>query len=208
VRNRLIAVAAVGVLGVSGLAVAMPALGASPGAQDGEVRTSRIEKVKEALAGLVTDRTLTQDQADKVATTLADTRGMGGFGHGPRGGRGGMDLAVAAKTLKLGEDDLREAMRSGDSLAAVAKKQDVTVQVLVDALVKAAKDRQAEDVKEGRLTQEQADQHAGDLTERVTAWVNGTHEGRGMWRGDGSRGDQPPANGGTTTAQPETSAKS
>ena len=74
----------------------MPALGASPGAQDGEVRTSRIEKVKEALAGLVTDRTLTQDQADTVATTLADTRGMGGFGHGPRGALVERDEVTAA----------------------------------------------------------------------------------------------------------------
>jgi hypothetical protein len=46
------------------------------------------------------------------------------------------------------------------------------------------RDRVAEAVKEGHLTQEQADQRLTDLEQQVTDWVNSTSSG--PW--DGGRG--------------------
>ena len=52
-----------------------------------------IEAIQEALAGLVSDGSITQDQAEEVATTL------GSADLGPRGGHGGggRDLGAAAE---------------------------------------------------------------------------------------------------------------
>src|SRR6185503_9568536 len=78
------------------------------------VLTSRLAKMKSALSGLVSDGTLTQSQADKVAGTL-DSK------------LPNRDMAktrdAAAKALGLTTDKLRAALRSGKSLADVAKDQ-------------------------------------------------------------------------------------
>lgn len=53
------------------------------------------------------------------------------------GGRGGFNLEVAAKTLKLSTDELKKQLQAGKSLADIAKAQGVSKQTLIDALVKA-----------------------------------------------------------------------
>jgi hypothetical protein len=133
--------------------------------------TSRLAHLKEALSGLVSSGTLTQAQADKVATTLDERlpeRGRGGPGRGE-----GLD--AAAKALGMSTADLRTALHSGQSLADVAKTKGVSVDDLVAALVTSAKEHLAEQVKEGRITQAQADQRSSELTERITDRVNRVH---------------------------------
>jgi hypothetical protein len=172
-----------------------PAYGAPAPAQD---QAARVERIKQALAGLVQDKTLTQEQADKVASTLAASgpglgRGPGGP-HGPGGPRAG--LAAAAKALGVSESDLVTALRSGKSLAAVAKEKGVDVQKVIDALVAEAKQRLADAVKDGRLTQAQADQRLKDLTARITERVNSTAPARpgfGPGGGHGRWGGGPEA---------------
>lgn len=200
-RTRIVAATAAGVLGVGGLALAVPALGATAGSQDGGGGISRVEAVREALSGLVRDKTITQGQADKVAEALKDVHG--GSRRGPRGGGpGGMTLSVAADTLRMSEDDLRSALRSGTSPAEVAKARDVGVDTLVDALVEAARKHLAEAVEAGHLTQEQADRRGADLEDRVTGWVEGTHQGRGRGHRGGFGGGP---RSGDSSAAPEAS---
>src|SRR4051794_7705998 len=100
-----------------------PAPPAPPSPQD------RAARIKDALSGLVSDGTITQAQADKVASTLADKlpagrgHGFGGPGGpgGPGGhGPGGARLDAAAKALGVSPEDLRTALRDGKSLADVA----------------------------------------------------------------------------------------
>src|SRR3954454_1474927 len=156
-RKKLIIAATAGVLSLGGLAVAMPA-SADP---DG----SAVDRITKALSGLVSDGSITQEQADEVASTLDEA----GIGHGGGHRGGGPDLSAAATALGMTEDELRTALEpDGTTLADVAGQQGVAVDALVDALVTAQKERIAGAVADGRLTQEQADERLAGLEERVT----------------------------------------
>ena len=178
-RKKLIIATTAGVLALGGgLAFAVPALAGD------ETSTTREDRIRDALAGLVEDGSITDAQADEVATTLAGS-GLGGHGHGHGGSR--LDLSAAATALDLTEDELREALRADDtSLADVAGQQGVEVATLVDALVAAQQERVDQAVEDGDLTQEQADERLADLEERVTERVNSDDWGH---RGPGGRDD-------------------
>ena len=178
-RKKLVVAAAAGALTLTGLAVAVPAVAATD-ETDG-TSTSVVDRIKDALSGLVDDGSITQEQADEVATTL-DGAGFGHHGHG-----GWVGLETAAETLGMTEDELRTALEAeGATLASIAEEQGVAVDTLVDALVTEKQERIAEAVEEG-MPQDVADERLADLEERVTEWVNATHEdmphggGPGWW---------------------------
>ncbi|TFV66970.1 UNVERIFIED_ORG: hypothetical protein E4P37_04410 [Bacillus sp. AZ43] len=174
-RKKLIIATTAGVLALGGgLAFAVPALA------DDETATAREDRIREALADLVEDGSITGAQADEVASTLAQLA-LGGHGGG-----GHLDLSAAATAMDMTEDELREALRADDtSLADVAAAQGVDVDALVDALVAAADERIAQAVENGDLTQEQADERLADLEARITERVNSDDWGH---RGLGGRG--------------------
>ncbi len=179
-RRKLIIAATAGALSLGGLAVAVPAL-----ADEGGTAGSAVERITDALAGLVSDGSITQEQADEVATTLSDA------GVGARGGHrgGGMDLDAAATALGMTEDELRTALETeGATPSDVAGERGVEVDALVDALVSAQQERIAAAVEDGRLTQEEADERLADLEARITERVNS--EGPVGGRGHGPRGDR------------------
>src|SRR5665647_2048008 len=113
---------------VTGAAGAVAMTPASATTSDNVV-TSRLAHIKSALSGLVSNGTLTQAQADKVAGTLDSQPPMGGIGGmGGMGGRsGGMAMLqshdAAAKALGMTTDELYTAVQGGKSLADVAKDQ-------------------------------------------------------------------------------------
>ena len=163
-RKWIITTTAAGAVMLGGLAVAGPAL-----AEDA-TGTSAVERITEALAGLVDDGSITQEQADEVAATLAES-GIGGpsgrGGHGP-----GRDFSVAAETLGMSEDELRAALQAdGTTLARIAEDQGVEADALVDALVTAGEERIADAVADGRITQEEADERLADLEALITERV-------------------------------------
>jgi hypothetical protein len=179
VRKKLIIATTAGVLTLGGVAVAVPVLA------DTEGESSVVDRITDALSGLVDDGSLTQEQADEVATTLGEA-GLGRGGHHD-GGRIGLE--TAAEALGMTEDDLRTALEpDGTTLADVAEEEGVEVDTLVDALVQAQQDRIAQAVEDGRLTQEEADERLADLEERVTERVNSADPGRGH-HGPGRGGD-------------------
>ncbi|SNT01614.1 hypothetical protein SAMN04488107_4655 [Geodermatophilus saharensis] len=178
-REELVIAATTGALTLSGPAVAVPAV-AVPAVADtddtGDARSSRVERIRDAPADLVDDGSLTQEQADEVATTLGEADLGPGGGHGGRG----PDPATAAEALGTGEDDLRTALEAdGATLAQVAEDQDVAVDTLVQALVAAEQERIAQAVTDGRLPQEEADERLADLEQRVTDRVESEIGGRG-----------------------------
>ncbi len=213
-RKRLTAVALAGTVGlgaVGATAVAYPALAdnsknGAPQAPSAEAQKAaqarRTAAIRDALKGLVDDKTLTADQADKVAGTLAGSDALRGGGPGG-GGRlglrpGGGLLGVegpeaddaAAKVLGMTTDELRKALQSGSTLADLAKKQGKDVDTLVSALVSAARDRLDAGVKAGKITQAMADQIEKTLEQRVRDVVqNGRPALGGMggrWHDKGS----------------------
>ena len=192
--NKIVTFVAAGAMGATSFLVAGPAL-ASSTAPAAQAVTSQVDRIKQALAGLVSDKTISQAQADKVAETLSSANlgrhgGHGGFG-GHHGRGGGFGLDVAATTLKMTEAELRTALEGGKTLAQVAKDQGVSVNTLIDALVKDKAARIAQAVQDGRLTQAQADTLTENLRARVTDRVNSVRPPRPNFGRDGMPGTVP-----------------
>lgn len=185
--TRKVAAAGVaGILSVTGIAVVVAPVASAVTVGDGATTVGgRVQAITDALAGLVTDGTLTQAQADAVATTLDGSDAL----RGPRGhGRGGPDLAAAATVLGMTAAELRSALAvDGTTLADVAGAQNVEVSALVDALVAAQTERLTAAVADGRLTQVEADERIAALPERIAALVKEELRGGGR----GPRGDRP-----------------
>ncbi len=163
------------------------------------------DKLRSALEGAagdqldqaVKDGKLTQQQADQIKQRIArdglplggpDGRGPG-FG-GPMGGpdHGPFDagLDAAATYLGLSRADLARQLRSGKTLADVARAQGKSVDGLEQALVDAAKTRLDRAVADRQLTSDQRDQILREVQEHVADLVNGRvpgplgrHDGRG-----------------------------
>ena len=179
-------------LGVTG-AVVVPAVASAATSETDTATaiTDRVAAIREALAGLVSDNTITQEQADRVAETLAEElpSHRHGHGHGHGGFGRGLGLGTAAEALGMTEDELREALVDGDTLAEVAEQEGVAVDAVVDALVAEARERLAQAVEDGDLTQAEADEMAADLEARIAERVEegGFVHHRGP-RGHGPRG--------------------
>lgn len=191
-KKRLTSVALAGALGVSGLVAGLVVAPAVASAATGEATATEalgdhVSRIKDALAGLVSDGSITQEQADEVATTLAEQMpARGGFGgHGGHGfGGPGFGLGTALEDLGLDQDELFSALQDGQSLAEAAEAQGLDKQALIDALVNAGNARIDEAVEDGDLTQEEADERKAELQERVTAQVERSGlPGRGGHRG-------------------------
>jgi hypothetical protein len=195
-----------GAVGLAGLAVGAslaPVAASAATSTATAAVTERVTAIKNALAGLVKDGTITQSQADKVATTLDDPLPKdGGFGrhggHGGHGGRGGIDLDTVAGVLGVSADELRTQLQSGKTLAQVAQDQNISQATLVDKLVAVEKARIAAAVKAGRITQARADAVTADLKARITQRVTSIRPmgGRGHhdreWGGRGTQGTPTP----------------
>lgn len=171
--------------------------------------TDRPTRLNEAAAGLVDDGTLTREEADTIAATLDDSQALGPQGFGPQGfGRrmhddaGSLPFETAGEVLGLTAEEMRDALRSGSSLADLAKQQGVDVSTLVDALVAVATERIDTAVAAGDLEQDRADELEAQLAERVTAVVDEVpalhHRGGGMHGRLGTPGTTP-GEGATST---------
>ena len=109
------------------------------------------------LAGPITafaqqddDDTETETETETPATRRRPERPFGGGKHWRGGpGFGRIGLEAAAEVIGIEEDDLREALRDGTTLAELAEQNGVDVQAVVDALVAEATDRITTLVNEG-----------------------------------------------------------
>jgi hypothetical protein len=81
-------------------------------------------------------------------------------------------LRVAAETIGVEPDALREQLRDGKSIAQVAEAEGVDPQQVVDAMATAATERIDAAVAAGKLGAERAATIKGRLDERLTKLVN------------------------------------
>jgi hypothetical protein len=120
--------------------------------------------------------TLTEAQAAELKERLAagdvPLVGLGpGLGH-HRFGPHLVDLDAAASYLGVTQDELRTAVHEdGQTLAEVAEAEGKSVDGLVAALVSAARERLAEAVEDGRLTEAQRTEKLAELEERIRTTV-------------------------------------
>ena len=178
-------------------AIAPAADTAAAGTQDAAAPDAdRPTPFADVLAGLVTDGTLTQEQADKVATALEAARpdhggpGLGRGGHG----RGGPRIEAVATALGITPEALRTEIQAGKTIAEIATANGVAVQAVIDVLVADAKDHIAQAVTDGKLTQAEADTKLAAVEQRVTDMVNNPLPARGP--GHGGPGHGGPGHGG------------
>lgn len=169
-----------------------------------------IAEQKTMLQQAVTAGRLTQAQADarlaelqtQLPTQLstAFTPGLRGGDHGMPGGFGpGASLSTIATTLGVTESDLSTALQAGKSVADVATEKGIDLNKVVDALVAEQTTALQQAVTDGRLTQEQADQHLALLKANLPHLLSlkgGLSHGLGGPRGrghfGGERGQQGP----------------
>ena len=175
-RKQMISIALVSGLGLGAASVALPGIASAADSTTTTVAgglADRVAGIKDALKGLVSNGTITQTQADKVASTLATTLPpMGPGGHGGRGPGGGLAPEAVAKALGITVDELRAGHEAGKTLAQIAAAKGISKADLISKLVAAAKAQLAADVTTGRLTQAQADERSSTLTARITEMVD------------------------------------
>ncbi|MEY2458407.1 MAG: hypothetical protein QOG30_237 [Acidimicrobiaceae bacterium] len=137
-------------------------------------------KFKGVLDKLVTDGTITQAQEDAIIQAMKDeVAGSQPSNAGPRGGGArlrvleGM-LQVSADTIHVSVDDLKAALKSGQSVADVANAHSVNPSDVITAIVNAGTTKIDQAVTDGKLTQERADKLKSKLPELADKFVNHT----------------------------------
>ena len=154
------------------------------------------DALKAVVAQALKDGKLTQTQADDANTRidkqLFDKPMFGPFwGEGRHGmGRGGMErggmerggfaagaeMDAAAAKLGMTTQDLMTELRSGKTLADVAKEKSISADDLKAAIINAVTAQIDQAVKDGKLTQAQAEQLKSKLDSQIDltkSWPNG-----------------------------------
>lgn len=185
-RRVLVSVAAAAVL-IAGAVVATSISASSASAQDDSVESIAPAqgRLEAALADLVEQGVITQDQADAVADHLRDSfSGVRPHRHPVRHG-----LATAAEVIGIETTDLVAQLQDGATIAQVAEANGVSAETVIDAVVAEATERLDAAVEAGRISEDEAADLATRIEERVTGFVNGEHEGRSERPGRGRFGD-------------------
>jgi hypothetical protein len=131
-----------------------------------KLQTAIRDALKATVAKMLGDGKLTQQQADKINSGIDsmpfNRTPFGGFMGGRFRGRvefalGTEALNAAANKLGTTTQDLMTELRNGKTLADVAKEKNVSVDDLKAAIVKDVDAKIDQAVKDGKLTQAQAD---------------------------------------------------
>ncbi len=151
-------------------------LGVQPSALEDALEQALKNRVQEAVdAGELTEEQGAELEKRIESGAVPFLGGFGRFGgdRGPRHFGHHAGLRTAASYLGLTEDALRERLRDGKTLAAVAKAEGKSVDGLVQAMVSATKKELDAAVAADRLSRERADMIEEGLEERTTDLVNG-----------------------------------
>jgi len=137
------------------------------------------QALKNRVDAAVKDGRLTKQMGDAMKKRI-DAGGVPLFGLGPRfdrdHGRGFFfhgKLEAAATYLGMSEEQLRDALSNGKTLAEVARGHGKSVDGLVDAMLADAKQKLEAGVKAGRLTEAENNEMLVGLKKRITNLVNG-----------------------------------
>lgn len=182
--GQKLAIAATAVLGlVAGATVFSPVMATAQESttttpeNDNTAVADGTSRFRAALEELVTDGTITGDQADAVAAHLAATLPHR-RGHFLGMGAAREILQESAAAIGIEVADLREALVDGQSIAEVATANGVDPQTVIDALVADFNAYVDQAVASGRITEEAAAEKKANAPERISALVNGAFEFR------------------------------
>jgi hypothetical protein len=147
-------------------------LGVTPKALSNALKHALTNRIDAAVSA----GRLTKAQGDALKARLQGGSVPFFFGFHGRGEyrHFGAGLDAAATYLGVTEEQLRADLRSGKTLAGVAKAKGKSVNGLIDALYSAEKKELDQAVADGRLTKDQEQAILARVKERITAKVNGT----------------------------------
>ena len=121
-----------------------------------------------------------------TATTVVGQQSMKHQGRGPIGGAAKSE--ALAKVLKLTAAELQTQLKSGKSLADIAKTQNVAISAVTAVLIADFKTHLDAEVASGKHTQAEATAKLTEFTARVTDMVNGVRPTGGQMGGKKSGG--------------------
>jgi hypothetical protein len=192
--RRKVAALAAGAVAVAGISAG--AVAATSGSPDGasdlaaaineragtsitadQVEGAFQDLLKARLDEAVAAGRITQAQADEILERAKDAPGLPGLGFGRHGGPGGPGfgprgevIEKVAAELKLSEEQLHARLRSGTTLAAIAKAQGVARADLISTITAALK---AEGVPAARVAE--LARHIADDAHRGPGGPRGVH---------------------------------
>lgn len=174
-RTTAAILAGIVLAGAAGAGVAAAATGDGPGS-----------RIADILSGLVKSGTINQEQADAVAKAIEEERAQARTEREEHMAERRAEVeALLQDTLGMSLDEVRSQLQSGKTLREIAG--DKADELAAGAKANAEK-HLAEEVSEGRITQEQADDMLAALDERIQAWLDGTETGMGRGLGLGLLG--------------------
>jgi polyhydroxyalkanoate synthesis regulator phasin len=166
---------------VAGVALAALIGAGVAAASDG---TGPAGRFADALAGLVSKGTITQQQADAVSEALTDSwEQERAEREADRAARKAEIDALLKDTLDMDADAVREQIRAGRTLREVAGD---SADKLAAGMLNLVGKRLDAAVKDGRITQSQAEETLSRAKTRADAWVAGEDTaalGRGLGLG-------------------------
>lgn len=144
-----------------------------------------INTVIDAIAAA--DRQRIEDFVNNPRPKFGAYGGPAAGPNGPKmGARFGADLSGVAQALGLTPYQLRTELRSGKSIAQIAKDHNVDVNKVIDRIVEDASKKIDRAEQNGRITSQQAEKIKTNLRDAITKIVNG--QGPGMFGGFGGLG--------------------
>ncbi len=108
-----------------------------------------------------------------------------GLGRGNWGGPDNSLVAVAAKVLGMEQTALVAELNTGKTIAQVAQAKGVALDKIVTAFVQPHIDWLTQAVKDGKITQAQADQYIATMKANITAKLSAPFTPRGNGNGQG-----------------------
>jgi hypothetical protein len=108
-----------------------------------------------------------------------------GLGRGNWGGPDNSLVAVAAKVLGMEQTALVAELNTGKTIAQVAQAKGVALDKIVTAFVQPHVDWLNQAVKDGKITQAQADEYIATMKANITAKLSAPFTPRGNGRGAG-----------------------
>ena len=151
--------------------------------------------------------------APATGTTSSSAVVAGACGLGLRMGAavrdaGGRLIDIVAQLTGLSVDDIAAKRAEGESLEQIAKSEGVSSDKVIDEALAVRRQMLDAKVKDGSITQEQADQALANIESRLNSRIQSTAPGRGggygMGSGRGGGGSGACAGAGATSTRPPT----
>ncbi len=133
-------------------------------------------------------------RAPKAATSNTGARYGNGYGaYGNRFGEGSVGLSgsengayrnemaeTLANYMGISQDELRNELKSGKTLAEIAKENGKSTNDLVNFFMSKAKEHLQTALKNGRITQQRYDEVMQNIKQRVEQMINGKMPSKGF----------------------------